>query len=347
MESKQLAIIVEQSGVEKTQAQTVLDSFSNFFEQASEWETKTKGLVITNISQTKEMAMAREGRLQLKEIRVNAEKTKKRLKEDILIKGRFIDAIYNLIEGVTKPIEADLLEKEKFVERIEQARKDELRKVRQEELDKYQTTLHVADLEHLTEDEFSVLLKNARIIFLAREEEERKAREEAEAQAAAEEARRQAMAEENARLKAEAEAMEKANLAERAKVEAERIAREQKEKAERDEQQARIRIAEEKASSARKLLQDKIDADNKAKAEADAMAAKAKAEQIAREKAEQIAKEKAERELAKAGDRGRILVYIGQLEAIQLPSVKSAEAQAIIDSMVSAIASGKASGARL
>jgi hypothetical protein len=336
METKELARIVDNSGIEKTKAQTVLASFSAFFDQASEWEAKTKGLVITDASQTVEMALAREGRLQLKEIRVNAEKAKKKLKENILVEGRFIDAIYNLIEGITKPIEAELLEKEKFIERQEQAKKEALRSERAEILAPYEADHSFFDLAELPEDNFNQLVVNSKLAHEAKQDAIRKAEAERIERERQEEERRQAAIVENARLKAEAEKREAEIAAERAKAETERVKREKAEAEERAKQQAIIDAALEAERKARQALIEKQQADDKARCEAEAKA-----------EAERVAKAKAEREAAKAGDREKVLAYIASMESIALPVVKSMDAQAIIDNLVSAMATGKSAGARL
>jgi hypothetical protein len=321
---------VDQSGVERTKAQTVLDSFSAFFDQASEWETKTKGLVIRNASNVAEMKMAREGRLQLKDIRVNAEKTKKKLKENILIEGRFIDSIYNLIEGVTKPIEAELLEKEKYVERQEEARKAAIRNARIELLAPYEVDHAFYDLTNMPEESFAQLLENSKVAKESRDAAQRKIEEDRIAREKAEAEERARVALENAKLKAEAEKREKEIAEERARVEAERRAREASEKAEVDKQAALLRKAQEEAEKARKELQAKVEAE-----------AKAKRDEAARVEAEKLAKLKAEKELAKAGDRGKVLAYIGQLESVAIPSTDSPEASALVDTLIDDIARAK------
>jgi hypothetical protein len=320
METKELAVIVEKSGMERTKAQTVLDAFTEFFTQAAEWEEKTRGLVITNVSQKAEMALARSGRLQLREIRCAAEATRKKLKENILVEGRFIDAIYNLIEGVTKPIENDLLEKEKFVERQEEARIQKITEDRISQLEKYCPDCGtVYAVGTLTDEAFARLLEDSRVAFEAREEKARKEAEEMAARAAEEEIERARIAEENIRLKAEA-----------AKAEAEAKAKEAEIRAERDKQEALIRQAQEETERVRKELS--------AKAEAEAKAAKEKAQEesrIARAKADADAK------AAMAGDREKVLAYVVALEAIAIPAVKSPEAKRLIECIIKQVAAIK------
>jgi hypothetical protein len=333
-----IALIVAESGVEQTKAQTVLASFSAYFEQAAKWERQTKGLVITDASQTKEMKLAREGRLQLKEVRVNAKKTHDKLKEGALLEGRFIDSIYNLIEGVTKPLETALLEKEQFIERQEAARVEALRCARAEELALYQVDTSFYDLGNMPEASFKQLLENSQIAAEAKLKAQRQAEEDriaAEKAAQEEQAR---VAAENARLKAEAEAREAEIAAERAKAEEERRAREAEEAQERArlaaEQKAKDDAAEaerQKAAQALALAQEEAEKAKRAlqaKAEAEA---KALREEAARLEADRLAKLEAERRAAQAGDADKVLAYIVALEAVKAPTVASPEAQAILD----------------
>ena len=80
--TNELVKVVDTSGVEAQTATTLKEKFLPFFEQAEEWKRKAETLVVTDASQVHDMKMARTARLALKEIRVNADKTRKALKED-------------------------------------------------------------------------------------------------------------------------------------------------------------------------------------------------------------------------------------------------------------------------
>jgi colicin import membrane protein len=326
----QLSTIVEQSGVEKTKAQSVLEQFSEFFEKASEWEQKTKSLVITNASQKEEMKLARNARLRLRDIRVAADKKKKELKEGIIVEGRLIDGIYNIIVGITKPLEASLLEKEKWVERQEENRKEALRSERAEKLEPYDVDSTFYDLANMTNEAFEQLLENSRLAQEARIEAQRKAEEEriAREKAAAEE--RAMAAAEVAKLKAEAEAREKELAAERAKIEAERAeyekaarkdreAREAAERAEREKQEAAIRKARQEAERAQYELRMKEEAEERAKRE-----------EAARIEAQRKAEEEERKRLEAAGDKEKLSAYFDQVLSLEVPTVKSGEATGIL-----------------
>lgn len=208
--------LINESGLERPKAQVVLENFTAFFNQAAEWERQVKSIVITDAGQKREMKMAREARLALKEIRTNAEKVKKKLKENILIEGRFIDGIYNSVVAVTKPLEEELLEKEKFAEIQEERRKEEIRLLRYNALAPYELDPNYYDLVNMPDEEFNQLLINSKKVYeesvLARQrEEEERILKEQEA-----ELQRKRLEEENARLRKEA--MER-EMAERRKNE--------------------------------------------------------------------------------------------------------------------------------
>jgi len=349
-----VALLVAESGIEKTKAQTVLAFFSAYFEQAAKWEQEVKGLVITDAKQTKEMALAREGRLKLKEVRVNAKKTHDKLKEGALIEGRFIDSIYNLIEGVTKPLETALLEKEQFVERAEAARVEALRCARAEELALYQVDTSFYDLGNMPEASFKQLLENSQIAAEAKLKAQRQAEEDRIAAEKAAQEEQAKIAAENARLRVEAEAREAEIAAERAKVEEERRAREAEEAQERArleaEQKAKdeaARIEREKAARALALAQEEAEKARRAlQAKADAEA-KALREEAARLEAERLARVEAERKAAQAGDAEKILAYIAALEAVQAPAVASPEAQTILDGCATIFARARTAAEKL
>lgn len=127
MPENQLAVIVEESGLESTKAAIIFDQFQDYFRIAAEWELKAKNIVVTDESQKADMEMARVGRLFLKGKRVAIEKVRKQLKEQALREGKAIDGIANVLKDLIVPIEQYLNQQEKFVEiRAEIAEKQRL-----------------------------------------------------------------------------------------------------------------------------------------------------------------------------------------------------------------------------
>ena len=223
-------------------ADNLRSSFDVLFAKAAEWIKRANEIRVTSSGQTREMKLARESRLALKDIRVEAEKTRKALKEDSLRWGRAIDGMCNVLKGLVEPIEAYLLEQETFAEREEEKKRAALRVERFQVLDSYgaDTTVY-GDLGTFTEEQWTNVAETARVQRDARVEAERVAavaREEADRVAIAErEAVAKRMAEqeaENARLRAESAKKDRELRVEREKraavenAEAARIAKEKK-----------------------------------------------------------------------------------------------------------------------
>jgi hypothetical protein len=124
----QLQVIVKDSGLESTKAQVILQKFQDYFSIAADWEAKAKTLVVTNDTQKAEMAMARTGRLFLRDKRIAIEKTRKEMKEQALREGKAIDGIANVLKALIEPIETYLDSQEHFVE-IKAAKEAELKRI--------------------------------------------------------------------------------------------------------------------------------------------------------------------------------------------------------------------------
>lgn len=245
-QSTDLVRIVKESGLEQTKADYILQKFTNFFEIAADWERKSRAIVVTDISQVAEMKMAREGRLFLKQKRVEVENTRKELKEQSLREGKAIDGISNVLKSLIIPTEEYLEQQEKFAEIQEANRRSILKQTRVEELSQYEwQDTGLFDLGTLPDDIYDSLLSQTkqkyddRIAEAQRIEAERIAKEKADRE------ERERIKAENERLQREAEAREKAEKELQAKKEAEIRAQKEAE-AEREAKE----IADKKAAAA-------------------------------------------------------------------------------------------------
>lgn len=174
-QKNELVKIITESGLGKGKGQELMDNFLNFFELADDWNTKADALVITNISQKAEMKMAGEGRKFLKSKRVELEKTRVKLKADSKREGETIDSIAKILKNLIEPIEEKLEEKEKFAERLEEKRKNELKAKREFELIGLDAEFQFVDLANMPEENYKHFLENAKLAQAQRIEEERKA----------------------------------------------------------------------------------------------------------------------------------------------------------------------------
>ena len=116
MSETQLQTIVNNSGLPESKAKYILDNFTIYFEIAAKWEEIAKQIKVTSEEQTDDMKLARTGRLTLRDKRIEIEKSRKKLKEDVLREGKAIDGIANVLKAVIEPIEKYLDTQEHFVE---------------------------------------------------------------------------------------------------------------------------------------------------------------------------------------------------------------------------------------
>lgn len=177
--NNELVKVIIESGVEQSTASVLKEKFLPFFDQAEAWEAKAKMLVVTDVKQIREMKMAREARLALKEIRVNADKTRKTLKEDSLRYGKAVQGVYNVIEYLIAPIEKHLEQQEKFAEIQEQKRIDALREKRSSDVEQYAEFMPAGiDLGWMSEVDYEKLVDFLKARYQDKiEAEQREARE--------------------------------------------------------------------------------------------------------------------------------------------------------------------------
>ncbi|MEI8111135.1 MAG: hypothetical protein WCH59_09115 [Chitinophagia bacterium] len=220
--SNELSLVVSETAVDTEIQQMLIERFTPFLEQASEWKQRAESLVVTDIIQVREMKMAREARLALREIRLAADKTRKELKEDSLRYGRAVQGVYNVIEAVISPIEKHLEEQEKFKELYELKQREALRLEREELVKDYREyVISNINLGEITEEDFTRMLNGAKLQKQAAEQAAIKAEEERQARMKAEAEERERLRIENEKLKAQAEERERERKAELDRLEAE------------------------------------------------------------------------------------------------------------------------------
>lgn len=295
--SKQIIEVIESSGVEDTTKATLKERFLPFFEQAEKWKAIAESLVVTDESQTREMKMAREGRLALRAIRVEANNTRKALKEDSIRYGKAVQGVYNVIEYLIKPIEDHLKEQEDFVKIQEEKRLAVLRAERMDALEPYLEYIDAEALDTIEttpEHIFQAIMTNVKkakadaIAAAERAEAERIAKEKAEAE------ERERIRKENERLRAEAAERERQMAVERAKAQAEKEKAEAEARKEREAIQVKLK-AEQEARQA-------IEAEARKKAQAEAE--------------EQARKEEEARKLAAGPDKAKLKAWIREIEML-------------------------------
>lgn len=305
MQTQSLEIVVAQSGLVPTEADALKLSFSPMFDTANQWAARVETLTVTDVSQVREMKLARESRLALKEIRCNAERKRKELNESSQRRTKAVNGIYNVLEYLIVPLEDKLMAMEQFAERKESARLDEQMTQRKLALAHYgPVLLDDASIRNMAEEAFQVMLQGAELIAAAKVAAEMKALAEQKEREAAAQAERERVRVENERLKAEAAEKEAALAKEREAVEAAR------------------REAEAKAKAALKAQQDK------ARKEREAAMAKAREEQAARDAAAQVERQRLE-DIAKAerDERQRVQRELQRVKDAEFAAAEKAKAE--------------------
>jgi hypothetical protein len=294
--NNELAIVISETQVPEDMQKSLIEYFTPFLQQAADWKEKAESLVVTDITQTHEMKMAREARLAIREIRLAADKTRKMLKEDSLKYGRAVQGAYNVIEAVISPIESHLEKQEKFKELYELRQKEKLR-LEREELSKDVREYMIVNINlgEITQTDFERMLNGAILQKQAAEQAAIKAEEERQARLKQEAEERERLRIENERLKAEAEERERER-----QVELDRLEMEQR--------KANIAAAKLKKEAEAKLAAER--------AERERLEAELKAKQEAELKAEQERQAAIEAELSK-GDKAKLSDLISDLEALQ------------------------------
>lgn len=281
---------------------------------------------------------ARAMRLEMRAIRLNAEKTRKELNEDSAARTKAVNGLNHLLLYALSPIEKYLQEIEDAEEIAEKARLDALRNTRATELSKY-TELPGYDLSTIPQAQYDLILLGAKTAYEAklkaeadRIEAERVAAIQRAEKEKADAAERERLRIENEKLVKAAQEAEAARKEAEAKVAAERKAAQEKvdkEKAERDAAE-KVRIAKEAAE--KKKLADEAAAKQRAIEEAarkekEASQKKADEERKKREALEaEIKRREKEEADKKAAEIARIEAEKAAIQAAQEQALKAPDA---------------------
>jgi hypothetical protein len=283
--------------------------FSAIMERAKQAVEESKCINVTDPTDLRGMKSAREARLAIRAIRIEADKAHKELKADILRAGRAIDGMKNIVLQATEPEEKRLEDCEKYAERIQAQRDAELQTARMQELaDLGEIPEHHGVLHVLSADMWEHKINGIKAMVQARKDAEEKARIEAEAKAKAEREEQERIRAENERLRQEAAEKERQLKAEREAAEKARKEAEAVAKAEADKLREQARKAEQ------------------ARVEAERKIAEEKAAEEAKRKQEEAAKARAE----KAPDADKLSAYMAAFDALPLPEMKTKDGKAAL-----------------
>lgn len=302
----------KQFGLEEIKAKEIQSQFSVSLEKMTELEAEYNSVLALSIEDKETAKKARELRLKYVKVRTGTDAIHKAQKAFYLAGGKFVDGWKNTILFTLEGNEKKLESIEKYQENLEKERLAKLKEERDFEARLIEVDPTHMNLQCMSDDVYKNFIAGAALAYEQRKEAERKAEEDRIAREKAEAEAREAMRIENERLKKEAEENARIAAEERAKADAELK-----------------RIEAEN--------QAKLDAERK---EREKIEAQAKAEREAREKADQEAKAKAdaeekarllaEKKAASAPDKTKLLAMSKALKEIPLPELKTDDAKAIL-----------------
>lgn len=260
-----IAKLIDESGLNDERKLALKGSFDDFISIAQEWESKAKEIHVTDSSQKDLMKMAKEGRLLLRQKRLDIENLRKTIKEQPLRECQAIDSVAKAFKDLITPIEDYLKEQEEFEKRENEAKLNQLIHDRGEALKQYGVDVQYLDLGNMPEPMFEMLLSSSKITHEQKIKEEKQAEERSLAQQESVRIIIEQQRLENERLNKLAQEQEEKLQEERAKADAEA-------KKIRDEYEAKQRDLEAKQKAEleeqRKIAeQERIKQEAKAKRE--------------------------------------------------------------------------------
>jgi hypothetical protein len=340
--STELVQVLQEFSLAEEKKNIVSGILQPFFAKADEWKSQVETIVITDPSQTDKMALAKTGRLQLKNFRLEAEKLVKNQRE--IVKSRMADDVLEdklwlrsgqIMEAVFKNLETKLEEKEKFAERWESEQAEKRRIERSELLAEY-NQVEIPGLGQMSQDQFEMYLGGVK----AKHEADELIRKEAEEKAIKDQLHSERKTrlsryadfiadfdnhyfgeiteEDFNRIESDAIALKEAKDIQEAEI-----------RAENERLQKEAEEAEAKAQAEKKRIQGESDAklkaeqESKAKAEAELQALKDAEQALLKSMADAKAEaEKKASELAQKSENERIIAWIDSFKLPEIPQGK-------------------------
>jgi len=289
-------------GLEETKAKEIESMFTPMMSKMSELENEYNNILKLDIN-PETCQMAKDLRLAYVKIRTGTSDIHKQLKAFYLAGGRFVDAFKNTQAFASGEKEESLKKIEKYYEIMEAEEKERLREKRTKLIAPYMEEVNTFSLGEMTEEVWQRFFAGAKLEFETRVAAEKKAEEDRIAKEKADAEAREKQRLENIRLQKEAKAREKEIAAEREKV---RKENEEKERLEKE-------IADKKAIEEKRIRDVEL-----------------------QKQAEEKARKDAEKKSKLAPDKEKLLNFMQSINDLPRPEVKSIEA-AEIASQVNAL----------
>ena len=310
------------AGIGDESAIALRGKFGTFYNDIVSW--RKQAAAITDPSNPEQQAIARTVRLGLRRVRCDVETVRKALKAESLSRGKAIDGYANVLKHLTEPIEAQLMDVEKYAERQEEARIAALVVERTTKLVEVDADPTAYNLGAMDEETWAIVLAGATKKRDDRIEAEREAEAERVRREAEEKAERERVRAENEKLKADAAEKEKELAAERAAAAKKQAEIEAKAAKEREAAEARAQAEREEMAKKEQAALDAALTERKAREAIEAKAAEAKAKADAAAQAERDAEAAA----ARAPDKDKIAAMAVKMRGAKLPEMVTDEGKA-------------------
>lgn len=337
-DKNQLQLIAQESGLEPSETEVLLSKFGGYFAEAKQIAQGAKEIVVTDENDITTMAEAKEKRLNLKRIRVDADKTRKELKEQSLREGRAIDGIANVIKALIVPVEEHLEAQEKFAERLIAQKETDTERYRIDELGKYvdDATVYSLHPKNLSDEAFEKLLENSRYAYEAKKKAEEQAELEQIEKAKKERLYNQRQMELlpfSRFIKIEELGLDTTDK------EFERLLSEGKNKsAEYDKEQERIRKENEKLQVEKeKAENERLKAEENLRKEQEKIRKEKLAQQLKEKEARELeekkklAEEEERKRLLLAPDKDKLIKFVNDIQNVQRPHLETLEAGELLE----------------
>ena len=228
-------IVPKNSGIQEAEKNSLEIAFGGFFAEASKWQAHAATI--------EDPKLARVARLELKKLRVDAEKKRKQMGEDSLRMTKAINGANNILLALIVPIEKSLEAIENAAEIAEKAKILAVFSDRAEKLRYLEYFPILSDLGEMNDEEWNKTLEMALDVKTLRDERKAKELKETEDKAKKDALDRENQRLENIQLKIKTDKLQKKMEAERLKSEEARL------KVEAEVAIERKRIADEKIKS--------------------------------------------------------------------------------------------------
>ena len=137
-EETEIGEVIRSSLVKPEDGKIIKGTYTRFFDEAHEWADKGLAITVTGEDQEAEMKIAHDYRMKIRNIRLDADKIRKAMKENSNRYNKAVQSVYNIVEAICKPAEDHLQLQEDYAKIKEQERIDAIAIARSNEMEPFE-----------------------------------------------------------------------------------------------------------------------------------------------------------------------------------------------------------------